>query len=131
MKQGSAASLLAAFSLLSLTSATDTLRLGISGKRGFSPSEPFLQRRAGTAGTVNAPLTENPRFVQYYANVMIGTPGQSIKLTVDTGSSDVWAIASSATSCADDGCPNGSCKSTTRYVQTPAIVSQQGHFHRN
>jgi len=124
MKPTSAASLLAATSLLSLTSASGTLHLAISGKRGISNSH-ALQRRAGTSGTVTAPLTENLGFKQYYADVTIGTPPQSVKLVVDTGSSDVWAVASTASSCLDDGCTLGSCKS-----HPPAIMWQQRHFMR-
>lgn len=123
MKPTSAASLLAAISLLSLTSASGTLQLDIRGKRGISQSQ-ALRRRAMTSGTVTAPLTENPRFIQYYANVTIGTPSQSLQLVVDTGSSDIWAISSSASSCQQDGCPHGSCKSTTLNVQTPTIIPQ-------
>ena len=121
MKLTSAASLLAAISLLSLTSASGTLQLSISGKRGISQPG-LLQRRAKSSGTVTAPLTEGPQFAQYFADVTIGTPPQSLKLVVDTGSSDVWAVASSASVCTTNGCPLGSCKPATPYVQTPAVI---------
>jgi len=108
----STTAILASVSLLSLTSASGTLQLGITAKREVDPS-PQLRRRAGTSGTVTASLSENPQFVQYYADVTMGTPPQSVKLIVDTGSSDVWAVSSTAALCkAAGGCPDGTCKST-------------------
>jgi hypothetical protein len=108
----SISAILASASLLSLASASGTLQLGITGKREVNPS-PQLRRRAGTSGTVTAILSENKTFVQYYADVTIGTPPQSLKLIVDTGSSDVWAVSSTAPLCKTAGnCADGTCKST-------------------
>lgn len=107
MRSTSAAIFLAAGSLLSLTSATGTLKLGITREREVGSSQ-SLRRRAGT---VSAPLTEDGLFIRYYADVTIGTPGQALKLVVDTGSSDVWAVASSASICSTKGCPQGTCES--------------------
>jgi len=122
MKSNSAAGLLAAISLLPLVSASGTLQLGITGKREIGSSSQPLRRRAGTSGTVNAPLSENPLFVQYYADVTIGTPPQAIKLIVDTGSSDIWTVATTASICSTKGCPLGTCKSAISRVDTLAIV---------
>jgi hypothetical protein len=35
----------------------------------------------------------------YFANVSIGTPGQQIRLDIDTGSSDIWANSATSTLC--------------------------------
>lgn len=101
------ASLSASLALLSLVSANGVLQVGIEGKRevGRSPL-----RRRDTSGTVQTSLSENNLFITYYANITMGTPPQNIRLIVDTGSSDIWAVASQATVCAAAaGCPGGTC----------------------
>jgi hypothetical protein len=65
------------------------------------------------AGTVAATLTNAEAEGLYFANITVGTPGQALSLQIDTGSSDVWVPASSATQCRsaqNGGCPNGECK---------------------
>lgn len=53
-----------------------------------------LRRRAGPLS-----VTLGNAAVLYYANVTVGTPGQLLQLQVDTGSSDVWMTAASASFC--------------------------------
>jgi hypothetical protein len=97
--------LLAGVSLYSVAAAAGTVQFGL--KRDTQQ----LRKRA-TSGTVNAPLIqEKPFDSQYYASVTIGTPAQSLQLVVDTGSSDVWAVAPSAPICATSGaCKLGTCR---------------------
>jgi hypothetical protein len=98
----------ASMGLLSLATANGVLQLGIEGKREVGRS-PLLRKR-DTSGTVQTSLSENNLFVTYYANITIGKPPQNIRLIVDTGSSDIWAVSSGASICAEQaGCPGGSC----------------------
>lgn len=100
-------SLTATLSLASLISASGVLQLGITGKREFGRSP---LRKRDTTGTVQSKLDENELFITYYTNVTIGTPPQDIRLIVDTGSSDIWTVASEAEICsAPEGCPGGTC----------------------
>jgi hypothetical protein len=75
-----------------------------------------LQRRDGIlprAGTVSAVLTNAEAEGLYFANVTVGTPPQPLQLQIDTGSSDVWVPANTASICSharEGGCPNGECE---------------------
>ncbi|KUJ18992.1 acid protease [Mollisia scopiformis] len=84
---------------------------------------PLLKR----AGTVNAQLTNAEVEGLYFANVSVGTPGQNLALQIDTGSSDVWVPASTASLCSnakEGGCPNGAF--TSGKSKTFDIVEQNG-----
>ncbi|EFX02017.1 aspartic-type endopeptidase [Grosmannia clavigera kw1407] len=56
-----------------------------------------LQRRA--AGTYVETLVNNVTGGSYYASVSVGTPAQAQTVVVDTGSSDLWVVASNADLC--------------------------------
>jgi hypothetical protein len=43
----------------------------------------------------------------YYANITVGTPGQSQTLLIDTGSSNTFVFASNASLCETSGCDGG------------------------
>ena len=77
--------------LLSLASASGTIQLDLKRDGGASPA---LRKRA--SNTVQADLSESSSLVQYFVTVAMGTPPQSLELILDTGSSDVWAVASDA-----------------------------------
>ncbi|CAK7273412.1 hypothetical protein SEPCBS119000_005640 [Sporothrix epigloea] len=57
-----------------------------------------LRDRATTGAYVES-LANNVTGGGYYASVEVGTPGQTQVLVVDTGSSDVWVVASNADLC--------------------------------
>ncbi|ERT03329.1 uncharacterized protein SPSK_09029 [Sporothrix schenckii 1099-18] len=72
--------------------------------RRQAPRVPLYRRGAGalTGDLHNA-------FARYYVDVEIGTPPQKLQLQLDTGSSDVWVLSSSASVCAkSNDCSEGS-----------------------
>lgn len=99
---------LVASCVLPLASATPgTIQMGISKDRKTAA----LQRRGG--GTVQATLNQPSSKLQYNVDLQVGTPGQTITVQVDTGSSDVWFPDSSACvklSSGGTSCDGGSCK---------------------
>ena len=44
---------------------------------------------------------------QYWVNVTVGTPPQSLALQLDTGSSDMWILSNKAQTCQQGQCLNG------------------------
>ncbi len=48
-----------------------------------------LARRQNSDGSVDAVLSQNQR-AEYLVNITVGTPGQKLSVTLDTGSSDLW-----------------------------------------
>lgn len=61
----------------------------------------------------------------YFANVTLGTPGQQLRLAIDTGSSDIWANSANsqlctqyASSCASSGTYNSNASSTYSYANS-------------
>src|SRR6266487_4464949 len=61
-----------------------------------------MRGRLRARNSVLEPLANEQVQGGYYATVSIGTPGQSISLQIDTGSSDVWVPSSTAMLCAKD-----------------------------
>ncbi|CAK7237456.1 hypothetical protein SBRCBS47491_009981 [Sporothrix bragantina] len=63
--------------------------------RRQAPPVPLCRRGAGTfTGGLQNDLA------RYYVDVEVGTPPQKLQLQLDTGSSDVWVLSSSASICA-------------------------------
>ncbi|KAI0451947.1 hypothetical protein F5B21DRAFT_485177 [Xylaria acuta] len=74
---------------------------------------PMLNRRAGDA--IQEIITNEKTRGGYFATCAVGTPPQSVTLQLDTGSSDIWVPASSASICEESssqggGCTFGSCE---------------------
>ena len=66
----------------------------------------------------------------YFANISIGTPAQSLRLHIDTGSSDLWANSPSSeicslrrNPCSESGTYNANSSSTYKFVSTLFNVS--------
>ena len=75
------------------------LSIPIQGQRSSAHPNPrysdFLEKRATSAS-----VTLTNQFTFYSVEVGLGTPEQKVQLLIDTGSSDLWAIASNNPFCA-------------------------------
>lgn len=60
-------------------------------------SDPVTRDRLRRRGTVNLSLDNEETL--YFANVSLGTPGQPLRLHIDTGSSDLWVNTPQSTFC--------------------------------
>jgi hypothetical protein len=115
-------SVLAGLQLLPLTLAGGTLQLDL--KRDASIAPALRKRQATSINTVQADLVESQTLAQYFVNVSIGTPPQPLMLQLDTGSSDVWAIASNAVvhpaaGTWPSGTPGGTCNYPSHMQSLP------------
>lgn len=84
--------MLAVGSTAGLAAAQRVVSMGIGKTKQLPPlhkrADPILQQ-----------LHNNLTGGGYYAEVSIGTPGQTVSLVLDTGSSDVWVLDSDANLC--------------------------------
>ncbi|KAK7546250.1 aspartic peptidase domain-containing protein [Phyllosticta citricarpa] len=67
-------------------------------------------RRTKRSTTLQATLDNEETL--YYANASLGTPGQAVRLHIDTGSSDLWVNSASSSYCTSRESP---CKSAGTY----------------
>lgn len=115
-------SALAGLQLLPLALAGGTLQLDL--KRDASIAPALRRRQAIGINTFQADLVESPTLAKYFVNVSIGTPPQPLLLQLDTGSSDVWAIASNAAvhppaGTWPSGTPGGTCNYPSHMLRLP------------
>ncbi|QDS76912.1 hypothetical protein FKW77_004224 [Venturia effusa] len=83
-----------------------------------------LRKRAGTVQVI----LDNESTL-YFANVTMGTPGQSLRLDIDTGSSDLWANSADsdlcqqyAAECASSGTYSANSSSSYSYVNSEFAI---------
>jgi hypothetical protein len=101
--------------------ALDTIR-----RRSLLPATQ-RDRLRKRAGTVQATLDNEATL--YFANVTLGTPGQSLRLDIDTGSSDLWTNSAqsdlcqqNAQDCAVSGTYNANSSSSYSFVNSDFAI---------
>ncbi|KAH8600857.1 aspartic peptidase domain-containing protein [Bisporella sp. PMI_857] len=83
--------------------------VGLPVQRRSHP-DPVARDRIRRRGTVSATLDNLETL--YFANVSVGTPPQSVRLHIDTGSSDLWVNTPKSEVCLSEG---GPCDSSGSY----------------
>lgn len=84
-------------------------------------------RKRQTQGTVEQTLDNDQTL--YYANLTLGTPEQSLRLHIDTGSSDLWvntansSLCTSARTSCEGGTYDSSASSTYKFVNNEFNIS--------
>ena len=114
------APLLTTTTLLSLLFALTSAQLRLDVQKNFDAQDKQLKARqlqrrslSKRADSVLVGLTNDEVEGLYFANITVGTPGQTLGVQIDTGSSDVWVPSSTASICQDvreGGCLLGSCE---------------------
>jgi predicted aspartyl protease len=115
MKAPTASAILSVVALSSYAFAAVTIPIAKSpeAKPKVKRGRNLLPRAAITESLLN-----NATGGDYIAQVTVGTPGQPQTLLLDTGSSDVWMLASTADLCTDPAVQSyyqtGPCSSTCK-----------------
>ena len=98
-------SALVLFGILAAANAHEPLRLDFT-KRSIRSEAKQLSSRS-----LDVPLLNGQGGLEYWVNITVGTPPQSLSVQLDTGSSDLWIPSTAASICAVQdgvpGCPNG------------------------
>ena len=122
------AGLSSAISLAPRTSSPRVIELRIQRQDMSHPFDHDRQRRRRRRQTVSEVLDNQEAL--YSANVTLGTPAQSLRLHIDTGSSDLWTNAASANlcqqrgvHCARSGTYNADASSTYAYLNSDFNIS--------
>ena len=98
------------------------LQFGLTKTQPRTTNGKSLVRRASDNGFIDAPLIQAFDKSEYLIEISIGTPPQSLRVTLDTGSSDLWVPAASSNLCKQGQCNNGSFDPTIS--STYHLVSQ-------
>jgi hypothetical protein len=77
----------------------------------FSKRSIRSEAKSLSARSLDLPLLNGEGGLEYWVNITVGTPPQSLSVQLDTGSSDLWIPSTAAPICAMQGgvsgCPNG------------------------
>jgi len=119
----SAINVLTFFQRLPKVIALDTNRK----RSSLSATQRDSLRLRKRAGTVQETLDNEDTL--YFANVTLGTPGQTLRLDIDTGSSDIWTNSATSdlcqqdrTECAQSGTYSANDSSTYTFVNSDFVI---------
>ncbi|PRT54649.1 Aspartic proteinase yapsin-3 [Wickerhamiella sorbophila] len=83
------------------------IQMDLESSTGAQPALDRYQRQlARRDGSIQMDLTNLASY--YQVKLSMGTPSQDVLLTVDTGSSDLWVLASDSDECQSGQCSSGS-----------------------
>lgn len=77
--------------------------VGMETQRKTTTQQPHKRDQLRRRGTVTATLDNEETL--YFINATLGTPAQSLRLHLDTGSSDLWVNTASSTQCSQTSKP--------------------------
>ncbi|KAI6165992.1 aspartic peptidase domain-containing protein [Pisolithus thermaeus] len=81
-------------------------------------------KRAGNSASI--PLIDEQNDSSYSGQVTLGTPPQTFQVILDTGSSDLWVITTSCTTCSSDGTPFDPSKSSSYKASNSQLTINYG-----
>ena len=96
---------LLAICTVSASASGDFVKLDFT-KKNVPVDESYNRRREVGIPLLNGGGPGNT-VQQYWVNVTVGTPPQSLALQLDTGSSDMWILSNQAQTCVQGRCFNG------------------------
>jgi hypothetical protein len=132
MKYPTVSAVLSIAALSSTALAAVTMNIARSSEPRLKPRT--LSKRA----TITESLINNNTGGDYIAQVSVGTPPQNINLAIDTGSSDVWVIATTADLCTEPALQAyemGGCTTPCKFItnvtfSTPWLIPLCSRFFK-
>ncbi|KAF2672433.1 candidapepsin-4 precursor, partial [Microthyrium microscopicum] len=116
-------------SAIQLISRSNPSVLSLDLSRKTTNLSPVARDRARIKKRSSLQLTLDNEQTLYFANVSLGTPGQSLRLDIDTGSSDLWANSAVSTlcqqyaqQCSASGVYNANSSSTYQYLNSDFYI---------